>query len=147
TLTAGQIGEETAKYYYQTFEKKFDKENIGSFKVNNSDNGIDILCNGDPVIIHESKNYSDSLFHLSTSSTGLQCSKKWLSSHFSEMLLSMEKDKKSIKLAEDSKLENTDPIISEIIKQKRESVNFNGKVIATLNIKKKNNSINFNKAN
>jgi len=143
TLTAGQLGEEAAKYYYQTFQN-FSEDNIGSFKTNNSDNGLDIVCYDDPVIVHESKNYCNSLFDLSTSKAGVtQCSKPWLEGHFSGMLLSVNEDKGIIAGAGES--EDQDPILHEILEQKIKNVAFFEDIIKTLKIKKKKNGVTFKK--
>lgn len=139
TITPGQLGEESAKHFYQKFEL-IPTESIGTFKVNNSDNGLDVVCKGNPVVVHESKNYSDSSFSLSKSSAGvLQCSRPWLAGHFSSMLSSIQTDEKTI--AEE--LEDQDDVITEIIKQKKEKIKFCKSIITTLNIKKNKRLITF----
>lgn len=93
-LLPGQLGEKAAVHYYTKFEN-ISLNNITSFKANNSDNGIDLMCATSPqIIVHECKNYSDSSFSLSSSkNSGNQCSKKWIEGHFEGMKKVLEKNK------------------------------------------------------
>ena len=147
SIAAAQLGEESAKYYYAEFEHFLEGNEIGTFKANNSDNGLDVICNGYPVVIHESKNYSDSTFKLTKSTTTeiTQCSKEWLKGHFSEMFSAIQRDKMIIKEAEKKGLENSDPIISKMIKEKKESVKFYESVIAHLKLKEEKVDLNLKK--
>lgn len=96
-FSAGQLGEKTAAYYYTQFEK-IPEEKIVSFKENNSDHGIDLLCATSPkAIVHECKNLGSSTFKLSPSkSKGKQCSKKWIESYFLAMAKNVKEDSKEI---------------------------------------------------
>lgn len=147
-IAAAQLGEETAKHYYAEFEHNLEENKIGTFKANNSDNGLDVICNRYPVVIHESKNFSNSTFKLTTSTTTeiTQCSKGWLKGHFSEMFSAIQRDKKIIKGAEEKGLVNSDPILSKMIKEKKKSVEFYESVIDYLELKEEKVDLNLKKS-
>lgn len=108
-ILSGQLGEMAAVHYYQNFEK-IPSSQITSFKANNSDNGIDLMCvTPQKIVIHECKNYSDSSFSLSLSKkNGKQCSQKWIEGYFEGM--------KKISEKKQNEYKSTDSLLRELQK-------------------------------
>jgi hypothetical protein len=132
-ISSGQLGEECARSYYQKFGA-VSEDNIGTFKVNNSDNGIDIICYTNyHVIVHESKNIVPSSFQLSTSTTGTQCSRIWLEPYLSTMSDRIRADKIIIDDEKANIDQGDDPIMKGILEQKNKNLDFYKKILGKLN--------------